>query len=69
MRNKLRELVLVKVIGWIEAIEPALATLASHNIWTAHKDDRNELEWGAQSVDLVVRNLVFELGETSVIAE
>ena len=69
IRNELLQLVLVKVVGRVEPVESALALTALDHVRATYEDYWNELEWCVYGVDLVFRDLIFELRKTPVVAK
>lgn len=63
------QLVLVEIVGGVEAIEAALAVTAFDHVGAADEDDRDELERCVYRIHLVLRHLVFELRQAPVVAQ
>lgn len=67
--DKLVKLVLVKIVGRVEAIVAAITLTSFDNIWTADKDNRNKLEWRVDREVVVFGAMFIQLRQASVVDE
>jgi len=65
-----RKLILIEIVGWIEAIVATQALLALYYIWAAHENNRNKLEGSIDKVNFIISFLLFNLRSmTSIIGK